>query len=172
MKKMLQRGIAVLLGMIMGGFMLFGEAAYAEVADNEGYSDETGMTDEAGSAKQVMKTENSNKNEGKEERAEAGVLTVRITRDDGIEITPKDKEVINVHSGIRFSGNMEIREDYYVHKRGTDISYEDEDGLLREKTELQYALSYDGGETSVSGRALMATACTWLRDHIRTVIIV
>ena len=146
MRKMIQRGIVVLLGIIMGGLLLLTEAVYAseEVKCEWGSAFAEADADRAEeSSDGITDITDTEKNEIYEE----GILPIKITRDDGIEITPKDKEVININTMLLFSAGMGVRKDLFVYRKGTDKEYGDVDGLLSEKTDLQYSVSFDKGVT-------------------------
>ncbi|MBQ7586530.1 MAG: Ig-like domain repeat protein [Lachnospiraceae bacterium] len=146
MRKMIQRGIVVLFSMIMGGLPVLTEAVYAfERQDDKWRRPRT----KAEENMTVCEDEDNTGTTGpvKNEIPEEGILPVKIIRDDGIEIIPRDKEVININSTVLFSADMGVREDLFFYKKETGMEYDDVEGLLSEKTELQYSVSYDKGAT-------------------------
>lgn len=125
MKKIIRKGITVLSGMLVGSILLLtGGVKAAENMDTQ-----------------------TEREPAKQELVEEWKLPVRITRGDGIEITPKDREMIDTCLPLFFSADTKVGDELFIHKRGVDAAYEDEDSLIRAKTELQYAVSRDNGAT-------------------------
>ena len=100
MRKMIQRGIVVLCSMIMGGLPVLTEAVYAFERQDDKWRRPRTKTEENMT---VCEDEDNTGTTGtvKNEIPEEGILPVKITRDDGIEIIPRDKEVININDGRR-----------------------------------------------------------------------
>ena len=91
MRRIIQGGIIVLLGVMTAGLPITAEGVWA--ADN-------------------------GRGNAKWETTEERVLPVRIKRDDGIEITPRDKEYVNTDMGLMFEMNDGVIEELFDHKRG------------------------------------------------------
>ena len=146
MRKIVQRGLVVLLGVIIGGLLLLNEAVYAfEGTECEWGNAVTGADED----NKIGNVDDSTGLPGtlKNEIAEEGMLPIKIARDDGVEIMPKDKEIINTNKMLRFSTDMGVRKDLFIYKKGDEKEIPDVDGLLSEKTELQYSVSFDMGAT-------------------------
>ncbi|MCR5419918.1 MAG: Ig-like domain repeat protein [Lachnospiraceae bacterium] len=94
-------------------------------------------------------------------------LEMKIIRDDGIEITPKEKEIIYTNRGLEYRMNMTCIPELFEYKKGAEGNSDVED-FISIKVLGEYAISYDKGEnfndwTGVADGRLQVNS-SWLKD--------
>ena len=75
------------------------------------------------------------------------VLQLKITREDGINITPQEKEQICTCMPLKYEPDARPMPELFKYKINENEKYRVIDSLLKHDIECQYALSSDGGVT-------------------------